>query len=144
MVIKRRLFGEQVFHIPHMHDSNDCVLRLFSIAPQASKALPKWCLFCISGYIIFEGVVPLFIPLQIEITHRVAWRASAGGLHCDQTTISSQNLLYSGNLVCQSGCSGRVGIMSFYCTDFSTSGDWTTGGRTYIYNATGITYFEAS
>ena len=86
----------------------------------------------------------MFIPLQIEMTHRVAWRASSGGLHCDQTTISSQTLLYGGNLVCQSGCSGTIGSMSFYCTGFSTSEDWTTGGRTYIYNATGITSFEAS
>ena len=85
-----------------------------------------------------------FIPLQIEITHRVAWRASFGALYCNQTTISSQAVLYGGNLVCRSGCSGTVGNMSFYCTNFSTSGDWTTGGRTYTYNATGITFFEAS
>ena len=87
----------------------------------------------------------MFTPLQIEITHRVAWRASRHQFYCDQTTISSQALLPGeGNLVCQSGCSETVGNMSFYCTDFSTSEDWTTGGRTYTYNATGITSFEAS
>ena len=88
------------------------------------------------------GLLP---PLQIEITHRVAWRASVRRLYCNQSTVSSQTLLPGGgNLVCQSGCSGTVGSMSFYCTGFSTSGDWTTGGRTYTYNATGITSFEAS
>ena len=85
----------------------------------------------------------MFIPLQIEITHRVAWRASFGGFYCNQTTITSRNLIGGGTLSCESGCNGTIGSMSFYCTDFSTSGDWTTGGRTYIYNATGITYFEA-
>ena len=88
-----------------------------------------------------------FTLLQIEITHRVAWRASSDGHYCNETTISSQNLLSLGwryYLVCQSGCSGTVGNMSFYCTGFSTSEDWTTGGRTYTYNATGITSFEAS
>ena len=83
--------------------------------------------------------------MQIEITHRVAWRASVHRFHCNQTTISSQALLPGeGDLVCQSGCSGTVGNMSFYCTVFSTSEDWTTGGRTYTYNATGVTSFEAS
>ena len=112
-----------------------------------STTLTTMCLrlFCIYGCIIFGGVVPLFIPLQIEIIHRVAWRASFrfGEVYCDQTTISSQTLLYGGDLVCQSGCSGIVGNMSFYCTDFSISEDWTTGGRTYTYSATGITSFEA-
>ena len=87
----------------------------------------------------------MFTPLQIEITHRVAWRASRIGNYCDQTTISSQDLLASGGyLVCESGCSEIMGNMSYYCTDFSISEDWTTGERTYTYNATGITDFEAS
>ena len=98
------------------------------------------CLSCMFGCTTF-GI--LLTPLQIEITHRVAW--SATRYRCDQTTVSSQTLISGeGNLMCQSGCSGTVGRMSFYCTNFSTSGDWTTGGRTYTYNATGITSFEAS
>ena len=59
MVIKRRLFGEQVFHVPHMHDTNDYVLRLFSIAPQASKALPKDVYFAFLGVLYFGGVIPI-------------------------------------------------------------------------------------
>ena len=46
----------------------------------------------------FEGVV-VFIPFQIEITLR-GELPLAGRVHCDQTTISSQTLLYGGNLVC--------------------------------------------
>ena len=102
-------------------------------------------LFCIYGCIIFGVIVPLFIPLQIEITHRVAWRASSGGVYCNQATITSRNLIAGqGTLSCQSGCSGTIGSMSFYCTGFSISEDWTTGERTYTYIATGTTSFEAS
>ena len=34
-----------------------------------------------------------------------------------------------GDLVCHRGCSGTVGNMSYYYTDFSDSEDWTTEER---------------
>ena len=34
--------------------------------------------------------------------------------------------------------------MTFYCTDYSSSEDWTAGERTYTYNAGSITYLEAA
>lgn len=46
--------------------------------------------FAILDIVYFEGIV-VFIPFQ---------RASAGRVHCNQTTISSQTLLYGGDLVC--------------------------------------------
>ena len=83
--------------------------------------------------------------LQIEISHRIAWRRSSGqGGGCSQSTIDSGVLIGSGTLYCRSGCSGSVGSMSYYCTDFSTSEDWSAGERSYIYDASGVTYFEAS
>ena len=81
-------------------------------------------------------------PLQIEISHRIAWRRSRVG--CTQSTIDSRALIGGGTLYCRSGCSGSVGSMNFYCTDFSTSEDWSAGERSYIYDASGVTYFEAS
>lgn len=80
--------------------------------------------------------------LQIEITHRVAWRRSSG-YYCDQSSILSNTLYGGGSLYCQSGCSGTVGSMSFYCTSYSFAEDWTAGERTYTYSTGGITSFKA-
>lgn len=82
-----------------------------------------------------------FDVLQIEITHRVAWRR--GTAYCDQTTIASNSLISGGNLYCQSGCSGSVGSMAFYCNSYSTSEDWSAGENTYMYDTRGVTVFEA-
>ena len=47
--------------------------------------------------------------------------------------------------MCQSGCSGVIGSMDYYCTDFDLTEDWATGERTYTADiGTGVTYFEAS
>ena len=79
----------------------------------------------------------------MEIGHRVTWKRS--NVLCDDTTINSSVLITSGGLVCQEGCSGTVGSMSIYCTDYGTTDDWTTGGRSYNYTfASGVTHFEAS
>ena len=134
-----RLFSKQDFHSWGRHT---VALNKYvhSLHARCSTALPIMYILLFKLFMFI--CTTLLTPPQIEITHRVAWRASV--VYCNLTTISSQTLLYGGNLVCQSGCSGTVGSMSFYCTGFSTSGDWTTGGRTYTYNATGITSFEAS
>ena len=70
--------------------------------------------------------------LQIEISFRIAWRR--GSAFCNQSTIDSQALIGGGSLSCTSGCIGTLGDMSFYCTDFSETEDWTAGGRTYQTN----------
>ena len=83
--------------------------------------------------------------LQIEISHRIAWRRSSStGGSCSQNTIDSRTLIGGGTLSCRSGCSGSVGSMSYYCTDFSTSEDWSAGERSYVYNTNGASYLEAS
>ena len=80
----------------------------------------------------------------MEISHRATWRRS--NYFCDDTTIDSSLLISGeGSLVCREGCSGTVESMSFYCTDYGTTDNWSTGGRTYNYNfASGVTQFEAS
>ena len=83
--------------------------------------------------------------MQIEITHRIAWRRSSGeGGSCTQATIDARTLLGYGSLTCRSGCSGTVGTMQYYCTDFSVTEDSSAGERSYTYNAAGLTSFEAS
>ena len=80
--------------------------------------------------------------MQIEITHRVAWRRVSD--YCDANTPPTQ-LFSDGDLTCRSGCLGIIGSMSFYCTDYSVSEDWTSGVRTYTTNiGKGVTSFEAS
>ena len=85
------------------------------------------------------------IIVQVQLTHRIAWRRNTGaGGTCSRTTIDAQTLLQSGGpqLTCQSGCSGNTGDFSYYCTDFSITDNWSAGERTYVYNFT-ETFFEA-
>ena len=89
------------------------------------------------------------LTLQIMINHRIAWRRSySANTECEESHKDTTRLFYasSGNILnCIEGCSGAVGEMSFFCTDFSLFEDWVTGERSYIYNiSTDITYFEAS
>ena len=79
------------------------------------------------------------------MTHRIAWRRSSSeGGRCTQSTIDNRVLLGGGTLSCRTGCSGNIGTLTYYCTDFSTAEDWSAGERTQIYDASGLTYFEAS
>ena len=85
---------------------------------------------------------------QVEISHRIAWRRTfSSSLHCDSSTISSMTLLGSpfDYLTCRVGCTGNLGTMQYFCTDFSDSEDWSAGERSYTYTfGSGVTYFEAS
>ena len=84
----------------------------------------NWKKIC--GVII--GII--VIPMQIEITHHVAWKGTTG---CDVDAIGQQTLLDGrGMLVCQSGCSGVLGNMSFFCSLFNQAEDWIAGKRSYI------------
>lgn len=87
--------------------------------------------------------------LQIMINHRIAWRRSwSPTTECEESHKDTTILFYASageNLYCDVGCSGVVGEMSFFCTDFSLFEDWVTGERSYIYNiGTHVTSFEAS
>lgn len=54
---------------------------------------------------------------------------------CDENTIQNGTLLSGeGVLTCLKGCNGSITTMSYYCTDFSTTEDWTTGTGSVKYN----------
>jgi hypothetical protein len=84
--------------------------------------------------------------LQVQITHRIAWRRDSPiGRRCTQTAIDAQSLQSDeGHLACQSGCSGTIGDFSYYCTDFSVADNWSAGERTYMYSNFTGPFFEAA
>ncbi|RMX46817.1 hypothetical protein pdam_00007662 [Pocillopora damicornis] len=73
---------------------------------------------------------------------RIGWRRSySAGLYCDQSTISSNQLISFGsswdatctnspNPVCGSTA---IGNTNFYCTDYSTTEDWTVGENNFTH-----------
>ena len=70
----------------------------------------------------------------MEIFFHISWRrSSAEGGSCSSTTVQNGNLIGSGSLTCQSGCSGTVGSLTFQCTDFSATEDWSYGQNTIYY-----------
>ena len=72
---------------------------------------------------------------QVQLTHRITWKrdSSAGGM-CTQAIVNAQTLLSGeGQLRCQSGCSGNIAGLSYYCTDFSETDNWSAGERRYVY-----------
>ena len=92
-----------------------------------------------------QQCLPRVYSPQIQITHRIAWKRSSNeGGSCNQATIDEHVLLGGESLYCKCGCSGTIGSMQYNCTDFSTSEDWSAGEGSYEYDATGVTYFEAS
>ena len=76
----------------------------------------------------------------------MAWRRSYNvDTGCDESDIGTTRLFGLGSLTCRSGCSGTMGSLQFYCTDFDVIEDWIAGDRTYVYDiGTNVTYFEAS
>ena len=87
------------------------------------------------------------LSFQIEITHRIAWRNNRCDVACcNQNSIDEGTIFSSGGgtLACRQGCSGTIATMSYVCTDVSTSENWAAGQRSYEYNMTRISYFEAS
>ena len=82
------------------------------------------------------------------ITHRMAWAlGTAGSAACTTAAIGDTTTLHGSpsSLACQSGCSGNVGTLQYYCTNVDTTDNWESGERTYSYDiGTTITSFEAS
>ena len=92
-----------------------------------------------------NGIIIVCTNTQIEITHRIAWRRnSIQGGTCTDNTIESEELLGSGELVCRQGCSGTVGSMRYFCTDFSSTDNWSMGEMTYERDLGSTIDFEAS
>ncbi|CAC5424638.1 unnamed protein product [Mytilus coruscus] len=102
---------------------------------------PSTFLFTCLLYLVdsshFRGGIISWKPAennQIEINYRVAFRASFGHT-CDENTIRNGTLLSGeGSLQCVEGCSDTITTMSYYCTDFSATEDWTSGTNSVKYN----------
>ena len=82
----------------------------------------------------------LLISSQVRFNFRLAFRRSS--VFCDQNTINQSTLISVGSwkAKCISGSNSRcnsseitVGSANFFCTDYSTSEDWTMGGNTFSY-----------
>lgn len=79
---------------------------------------------------------------QLQFRFRIGWRrSSSSNLYCNQSTISSNQLISYGsswdatctnslNPVCGSAA---IGNTNFYCTDFSTNEDWTVGENNFTH-----------
>ena len=82
----------------------------------------------------------LLFSSQVRFNFRLAFRRSS--VFCDQNTINKSTLISAGSwkAKCISGSNSRcnsseitVGRADFFCTDYSTSEDWTMGGNTFSY-----------
>ncbi|XP_071124643.1 integrin beta-like protein C [Mytilus edulis] len=95
------------------------------------------CILYLAESSHFRGGIISWKPTdnhQIEINYRVAFRASSGHA-CDANTIENGTLLPGeGSLQCVEGCSDTITTMSYYCTDFSATEDWTSGTNSVKYN----------
>ena len=64
----------------------------------------------------------------MEIFFHISWRRNSGeGGGCTDTTVANGNLIGSGSLSCQYGCSGTVSSLAYKCTDYSISENWSFG-----------------
>ncbi|XP_052796583.1 sushi, von Willebrand factor type A, EGF and pentraxin domain-containing protein 1-like isoform X2 [Mya arenaria] len=81
----------------------------------------------------FRGAIIMWEPDSdsILIHFRISWRRSfSSSYNCTDVTIASGTLIGDSSMTCFSGCSDVVGSLEFYCTDFDTTEDWTTGINT--------------
>ena len=76
----------------------------------------------------------------MEISYRISWRRdSGGGGGCDSNTVEQEILLDGeGSMTCQAGCSGTITPMSYVCTDFSITENWSFGENRipYVFSST--------
>ena len=70
----------------------------------------------------------------MEISFHISWRRSSNeGGSCSSSIIQNGNLIGGGSLTCQSGCIGTVGSLTYQCTDFSATENWSYGQNTIHY-----------
>lgn len=84
--------------------------------------------------------------MQIEINQRLAWRRGPPNLECEAADIGTTRLFGDGegSLDCRIGCIGMINSLDFHCTNIDLVEDWVAGERTYTYNISRVTNFEAS
>ena len=87
---------------------------------------------------------------QIEIFQRLAWRRnyqhSDLNFFCTEADKNTTKLFGERHsIVCRVGCTGVIGTVDVYCTDFSVQENWFSGTRKYTHNlGETVTGFEAS
>ena len=70
----------------------------------------------------------------MEVSWYISWRRSSGpGGNCDDVTIQNSQLIGGGSLNCLSGCSGTISSLTYKCTAFSASEDWSFGENLAYY-----------
>ncbi|KAK7073313.1 hypothetical protein SK128_022155 [Halocaridina rubra] len=82
-----------------------------------------------------KPVDPLSDSKEMDIFFQISWRrdSSAGG-NCDDQVINAGNLIGSGTMACQSGCSLSFSeSMEYRCTGFSMSENWSFGQSSVYY-----------
>ena len=68
----------------------------------------------------------------MEISYRISWRRSV--FFCDASRVEQQTVLRGeGSLRCQAGCSGTIAPMSFVCTGFSATENWSFGENRHTF-----------
>ena len=116
-----------------MHDVAQRCDRNYVRSKDAHKQLARTSLKALLLYRL------LFSP-QVRFNFRVAFRRSSQ--YCDQNTISQGKLIRVGSWKAQCisasnpPCNSSeitVGSADYFCTDYSTSEDWTMGGNTFTY-----------
>ena len=76
----------------------------------------------------------------MEITYHISWRRNFGSDHfCDANAVEQQTVKRGqGSLVCQAGCSGTIAPMSFICTDFSETENWSFGENRILHTFSSV------
>ena len=76
----------------------------------------------------------------MEVSYRISWRRNSGaGGSCSSSTVEQETLLRGeGSMTCRAGCSGTITPMSYICTDFSETENWSFGENrlSYIFSST--------
>ncbi|XP_053390686.1 uncharacterized protein LOC128553528 [Mercenaria mercenaria] len=83
----------------------------------------------------FRGAIFTWAPgsdgTYIIVTFRISWRI--GRAFCNDTMIADGTLISGeGTMTCFSGCTGNVGSLKFYCTDYKAE-EWSFGRNSVIY-----------
>ena len=76
----------------------------------------------------------------MEISYRISWRRDFGeDYFCDSNAVEQKTVKRGeGFLGCQAGCSGSITPMSFICTDFSETENWSFGENQIVHTFTSV------
>ena len=91
------------------------------------------------------GPISRTAGFSIDVTQRYGWRRTYGhNTYCNDSTIADKRVIAEvGYLWCRVGCWGGLSV-GIYCTDYSTTGDWTVGERVQRIKLSFASNMEAS